>query len=61
MLVKSSQKLTNSFNHGDSAIISNSTRLALIAKEHRKLGLVGSRKRLRAQGIAAAGIVDIAS
>ena len=58
--IKSSQKLSNSLKSGDLPLESRA-RQALLAKEHRLLGLVGSHKRLRAQGIAAAGIVDMAS
>ena len=61
MTVKSSQNISNSLQQGDCPIIDSSTRMALIAKEHRSLGLVGSRKRLKAQGIAAAGVADLSS
>ena len=37
------------------------TRQALLAKEHRHLGLVGSNRRLQAKGINSAGIVDTSS
>ena len=42
-------------------VISSTLRTALLAKEHRKLGLVGSKKRLEAHGISAAGIQDLHS
>ena len=58
--IKSSQKLSYTCKSGDMPLDSRS-RQALLAKEHRKLGLVGSNRRLQARGIATAGTVDRSS
>ena len=58
--IKTSQAMADSINPG-TLPISDVSRTALIAKEHRRLGLVGSKQRLVANGIAAAGTVDFAS
>ena len=58
--VKTSQNISNSMNQGTNTI-SDITRTALIAKEHKRLGLVGSKARLTAQGIASAGTFDLTS
>ena len=53
-------KLSNGKRLGDS-VPSSIDRMALVAQEQRNLGMVGSRKRFTAKGIAAAGVTDMAS
>ena len=58
--IGSSQKLSNSVQSGELPLDSRS-RQALLAKEHRQLGFVGSNRRHTAAGIAAAGVIDKSS
>lgn len=59
-LVRLSNPINSTINNQHSNI-SSSTRMALIAKEHRSLGMVGSRRKFAAKGVAAAGVVDVNS
>ena len=58
--IRCDRKVTDNLGNGGMPI-NSVTRQALLAKEHMTLGLVGSRKRLTAKGIAAAGVIDLSS
>ena len=60
VIIDNSKKLSNP-RKSEEIPMDSRTRQALLAKEHRHLGLVGSNNRLQAKGIASAGIVDTSS
>ena len=58
--IQGKRKVTDNLGNGDMPLESV-TRQALLAKEHMALGLVGSKQRLGARGVSAAGVIDLSS